>query len=68
LRVVADPATVDQRFMADEAKLDRIAAVIAEHWPDSISPDQLGDPALVRQVQMARNALLDINGLSELKA
>ena len=25
LRVVADPATVDPRFLVDEAKLDRIA-------------------------------------------
>ena len=29
LRVVADPATVDPRFLVDEAKLDRIAEVIA---------------------------------------
>ena len=27
LRVVADPATVDPRFLVDEAKLDRIAAL-----------------------------------------
>lgn len=33
LRVVADPATVDARFIADDAKLDRIAEVIAAHWP-----------------------------------
>jgi succinylarginine dihydrolase len=51
LRVVADPTTVDQRFIADEAKLDRIAGVIAEHWPESIAPGQLGDAALVEQVQ-----------------
>ena len=58
LRVVADPATVDQRFIADEAKLDRISEVIAEHWPESIAPDQLGDAALVEQVQKARLALI----------
>ena len=28
LRVVADPATVDPRFLVDDAKLDRIAAVV----------------------------------------
>ena len=66
LRVVADPATVDQRFIADEAKLDRIAGVIAEHWPDRIAPDQLGDAALVKQVQKARIALLDACGLDTL--
>ena len=58
LRVVADPATVDARFIADDAKLDRIAEVIAAHWPESIAPDQLGDPALIAQVQSARSALL----------
>jgi succinylarginine dihydrolase len=67
LRVVADPATVDQRFMADEAKLDSIAGVIAAHWPESISPEQLGDTSLIAQVQKARTALLDSCGLPELR-
>jgi succinylarginine dihydrolase len=66
LRVVADPATVDQRFMANEAKLDRIAETIATHWPESISSDRLGDAALVTRVQMARSALLEACGLHEL--
>jgi succinylarginine dihydrolase len=66
LRVVADPATVDPRFISDEAKLDRMAEVIAAHWPESISPDQLDDPALVEQVQKARAALLSGCGLDEL--
>lgn len=66
LRVVADPATVDQRFIADEDKLDRMAAVIAAHWPESIATDQLGDAALVEQVQKARLALLDACDLSAL--
>lgn len=66
LRVVADPVTVDARFIADEGKLDRVAAVIAEYWPESISPEQLGDPALVTQVQTARAALLAACGLQEL--
>jgi succinylarginine dihydrolase len=57
---------VDRRFIADEAKLDRIAGVIAEHWPESIAPDQLGDAALVEQVQKARIALLDACELAEL--
>jgi succinylarginine dihydrolase len=58
LRVVADPATVDQRFIANPDKLDRIAEVIATHWPQSIAPDQLHDAALIAQVQTARLALL----------
>ena len=68
LRVVADPETVDQRFIADEAKLDRIAETIAEHWPESISPDQLGNSALITKVQTARSALLLCCGLGELNA
>jgi succinylarginine dihydrolase len=66
LRVVADPATVDQRFIADEAKLDRIASVIASHWPESIKPDQLGEAALINQVQLARAALLSACQLEQL--
>ena len=66
LRVVADPVTVDQRFMADEAKLDRMAEVIAAHWPESIAPEQLSDAALVAQVQAARLALLMACELTEL--
>jgi succinylarginine dihydrolase len=67
LRVVADPVTIDARFMADEAKLDRMAEVIAAHWPENIAPDQLGDPALVAQVQAARLALLSACDLAELE-
>jgi succinylarginine dihydrolase len=66
LRVVADPAAVDPRFMAGEAKLDAMAAVIATYWPESIAPGELGNPALVAQVQAARLALLDVCGLREL--
>ena len=66
LRVVADPATVDARFLLDEAKAERIETVIARHWPESIEPAQLGTQALTQEVQTARNALLDALGLSEL--
>ncbi len=67
LRVVADPATVDPRFIADEAKLDRMAEVIASHWPDSIAPGQLSDPLLIQTVQAARAALLSVCDLAELE-
>ena len=66
LRVVADPATVDPRFIVDEAKLDRIGEVIARHWPAAIAPDDLVSPALVRDVEAARLALLDALELGEL--
>lgn len=66
LRVVADPATVDPRFLLDEAKIARIEAVVAAHWPETIRPDQLGDPTLAEQVVAARLALLDAVELGEL--
>lgn len=66
LRVACDPAAVDQRFLANEAKLDAIASVIAEHWPENIAPDQLADTDLITRVQTARMALLEVCALREL--
>ena len=66
LRVVADPATVDPRFLVDEAKLDRIAAVIERRWPAEIANDSLQEPALIRDIEAARAALLDLLDLAEL--
>jgi succinylarginine dihydrolase len=66
LRVVADPATVDPRFIANEAKLDQIASVVAAFWPESIVPDQLGDASLMDQVRAARMALLTMCDLTAL--
>ena len=66
LRVVADPATVDPRFMADHAKLDRIAEVVTSHWPEAIAPGDLASTALLADVRRARATLLDALGLSEL--
>lgn len=66
LRVVCDPATVDPRFLVDAAKLDRIAALVEQYWPESIAPDQLADPALWARIEAARAALLDLLGLNEL--
>ena len=59
LRVVADPADVDHRFMVDEAKLDRLADVIAATWPETIHPTQLADRTLHKQIAEARAALLE---------
>ncbi len=58
LRVVADPATIDPRFLVDEARLDQIADVIARHWPEQIAPANLADPGLWNHVEQARRALL----------
>jgi succinylarginine dihydrolase len=66
LRVVADPAHVDPRFLLDEAKASRIENVIAAFWPESISPNELGDPALAERVITARTEMLNVLDLSEL--
>ena len=66
LRVVCDPATVDPRFLLDEAKADTIERIIAAHWPEQIDPSDLGTPALAETVIAARLALLDALDLGEL--
>ena len=66
LRVVADPAAVDPRFMVDDAKLDWIADAIGRHWPEQIHHDELQSPALVAEIEQARAALIDALGLAEL--
>jgi len=66
LRVVADPATVDPRFLVDDAKLDAIAEVIRTHWPVAIHNSELQKPALIRDIEAARTALLEALGLHQL--
>ena len=66
LRVACDPAAVDPRFLVDEAKLDRLAAVIGAQWPDEIHCDDVGDATLIATVESARAALLDALDLQAL--
>ena len=66
LRVVADPATVDPRFLVDDARLDRIAEVIRRRWPVEIANADLQSPALIGDIEGARAALLETLDLSEL--
>jgi succinylarginine dihydrolase len=63
LRVVADPATIDPRFLVDHGRLNTIADVISSHWPETIAPDDLADPQLWDQLQLARAALLEALGV-----
>jgi succinylarginine dihydrolase len=67
LRVVADPATVDPRFVADELKLDRIASVIGALWPEQIAPEDLLEPELWDRTEAARLALYDALDVGELR-
>ena len=66
LRVVADPATVDPRFMLDADKAALIESVIANYWPETIAPDQIGSDALANTVRLARSKLLEALDLSQL--
>ena len=66
LRVVADPATVDPRFMVDEAKLDRVAKVVAREWPEQIHIEELQQPPLIADIEHSRTALLETLDLGEL--
>ena len=66
LRVFCDAATVDPRFLVDEAKLDRIAGIVAAHWPEIIDPAELANPRLWNEIGQARVALLDALDLPEL--
>jgi succinylarginine dihydrolase len=59
LRVVADPATIDPRFLVDAPRLDTVAAVVREHWPDVIAAEEIGDAALIARIERARRALLE---------
>jgi succinylarginine dihydrolase len=66
LRVVADPTTVDPRFLANAAKLDRIADVVQRHWPEQIHHSEIQQPALIRDIEAARAALLQTLDLAQL--
>src|SRR3546814_3665266 len=66
LRVVADPATVDPRFLLSDAKAAQIESVIARMWPEQIDPADLGDEARENSVKAARLSLLDALDLTEL--
>lgn len=62
LRVVADPASVDPRFLLDAAKADHLETLITAHWPEAIGPDDLGNPDLWAQAWAARAALMALLG------
>jgi len=66
LRVVCDPASVDPRFILDEAKADLLAKVIAANWPEQIDPADIGSETLATSVIAARYALLDALDLTQI--
>lgn len=66
LRVVADPETVDPRFLLDEARLDKIEQVISRHWPETVDSSDLGNKTLAQQCLAARASLLTSLDLAQL--
>ena len=66
LRVAAEPATVDPRFLVDDSKLDRLAEVVRRHWPVEIANSDLQLPSLIEEIETARAALLEALDLSQL--
>jgi succinylarginine dihydrolase len=66
LRVVADPTTVDPRFLLDERKAKAVERVVRQHWPEQIDPTDLGSTTLAEAVRRARAELLETLGLSVL--
>ena len=66
LRIVADPATIDPRFLLSDARADALEKVITDHWPQQINPGEIGSDALARMVISARAALLEAFDLGEL--
>ncbi|MGP1352450.1 MAG: N-succinylarginine dihydrolase [Parasphingopyxis sp.] len=66
LRVLADPETIDPRFLMNEAKLDAIRDVAAATWPETIDADHLADTQLHSDIAAARTALYETLDLTEL--
>jgi succinylarginine dihydrolase len=66
LRVQCDPADVDPRFLVDDAKLDILAKVVANRWPEEVHSSDIQSLALVADIEAARAALIDALDLGEL--
>jgi len=66
LRVVAEPASVDPRFLLDDAKADLLSRLFETVWPEQIDPADLGSASLERDVCAARIRLLEALELGEL--
>lgn len=67
LRIVAEPGTIDQRFLLDEKKLEIMADTISRYWPEAIAPADLGDERLANQCLEARLRMLAALDLSVLE-
>ncbi|MDO7835233.1 N-succinylarginine dihydrolase [Sphingobium sp. HBC34] len=64
LRVVADPADIDPRFLVDEARIDDISRIVSHYWPESIAPQDLSDTRLIAKIEQSWLTLVDHLALS----
>jgi succinylarginine dihydrolase len=66
LRVVADPSTIDERFLVDERRLDLLSDVVEKFWPESIAVADLRNTQLLAEIERARTAVLEALKMVEL--
>jgi succinylarginine dihydrolase len=59
LRVVADPANIDPRFLVDVRKLEDIAAIVEAYWPEAIAPADLADTRLIARIEQSWLTIVD---------
>ena len=62
----AEQAAVDPRFILDPSKLAALEAWVEQTYPDALTADMLGDPALHRQSLTALDALTGLLDLGAL--
>ena len=69
LRVVmtdAEIAAAHPGVFLDDAKIEALQAVIHEHYRETLSPEELADPAFANECKLARRALLSVLDLEHL--
>jgi succinylarginine dihydrolase len=69
LRVVVtaeEYAALDQRFLLDMNKISRLEAAISQTYPETLTPEALGDPSFHAQAYEAWLAVLQVLSLDEL--
>ncbi len=68
LRVVltkAEQAAANQKMLLDERLYERLRVWVNTHYREALAPDDLGDPALMRESFTALDALTKIMGLGD---
>jgi succinylarginine dihydrolase len=67
LRVVLTPeelAAVHPGVILTQARIDALQEVVRMHWPETVAPEDLANPAFATRCETARKAALDVLGLT----